>query len=55
MICIGEGEHAIIELATKLMNGEDYSKTSNLWVKQDGRVIKNLMRPPVDLDDVPFG
>lgn len=55
MICVGEGEHAIVELATKLMNGEDHSKIPNLWVKKDGRVSKNAMRPPVDMDDVPFG
>jgi len=55
MICLGEGEHAIIELATRLLNGEDYSKIPNLWVKKDGEMIKNAMRPPIDLDDVPFG
>jgi radical SAM superfamily enzyme YgiQ (UPF0313 family) len=55
MICIGEGEHAIIELATKIMNGEDYSTIQNLWVKKDSEVIKNPMRPPIDLEDVPFG
>ena len=55
MICVGEGEHAIIELATKLMNGEDHSRIQNLWVKKDGDVVKNPMRPPADLDDVPFG
>ena len=55
MICIGEGEHAIIELATKLMNGEDHSAIQNLWVKKDGKVIKNPMRVPIDLEDVPFG
>ncbi|MDA1219917.1 MAG: radical SAM protein [Chloroflexi bacterium] len=55
MICIGEGEHAIIEVATKLMNGEDYSTIQNLWVKKDGKIIKNPMRPPIDLEDVPFG
>jgi len=55
MICIGEGEHAIIELANKLMNGEDHSRIMNLWVKKDGKVIKNQMRPPIELDDVPYG
>ena len=55
MICIGEGEHAIIELATRLMNGEDHSTIQNLWVKRGGEVIKNSMLPPIDLDDVPFG
>ena len=55
MICVGEGEHAIIEVATKLMNGEDCTKIPNLWVKKDGKVVKNALRPPVDLNDVPFG
>lgn len=55
MICIGEGEHAIIELATTLSNGEDISHIQNLWVKKDDKIIKNPMRMPVDLDDVPFG
>ena len=55
MICIGEGEHAIIELATRLMNGEDCSTIPNLWVKKDGRVVKNALRPPIDMNDVPFG
>jgi radical SAM superfamily enzyme YgiQ (UPF0313 family) len=55
MICVGEGEHAIIELATKLYNKEDYSRIPNLWVKKDEKIIKNAMRPPIELDDVPFG
>ena len=55
MICVGEGEHTIIEVATKLMNGDDHSKISNLWVKNGDRIVKNAMRPPVDMDDVPFG
>ena len=55
MICIGEGEHAIIEIANRLMKGEDHSTIQNLWVKLDAQIIKNSIRPPVDLDDVPFG
>ena len=55
MICLGEGEHAIVELAEKLFQGEDHSDIQNLWVKMGGKLIKNTMRPPADLDDVPFG
>jgi len=55
MICVGEGEHAIIELANKLNDGDDYSTIQNLWVKNDGIITKNLMRPPIDMNDVPFG
>jgi radical SAM superfamily enzyme YgiQ (UPF0313 family) len=55
MICIGEGEHAIIETATRLFKNRDCSDIPNLWVKQGDKVIKNAMLPPIDLDDVPFG
>ena len=55
MICIGEGEHAIIELATRLLHGEDHSTIQNLWVKKEGKVVKNPLRPPIQMDDVPFG
>ena len=55
MICLGEGEHAIIELAVRLTTGEDHSTVPNLWVKKDGKIVKNPMRPPADLNDVPFG
>jgi len=55
MICIGEGEYAIIELATRLWRGQDYSTVSNLWVKKDGQVIKNPLNPPIPMDEVPFG
>ena len=55
MICVGEGEHAIIELSNRLNNGEDITKIPNLWVKDNGKIIKNAMRPPIDMDDVPYG
>ena len=55
MICVGEGEYAIIELATALMKGEDPSTIRNLWVKKDGGIVKNPMRAPVAMDEVPFG
>jgi anaerobic magnesium-protoporphyrin IX monomethyl ester cyclase len=53
-ICVGEGEHAIIELAGALYNKQDCSTIQNLWVKTDGMIHKNPMRPPIELDDVPL-
>ncbi len=55
MICVGEGEYALIEVATRLMNNEDCSTIQNLWVKKDGEIRKNPMRPPISMDEVPFG
>jgi anaerobic magnesium-protoporphyrin IX monomethyl ester cyclase len=55
MICIGEGEQAMVELAEALSAGVDFSGILNLWVKRDGRVIRNKMRDLVaDLDSLPF-
>lgn len=55
MICVGEGEYAIIELATHLMDRRDHSTIQNLWVKKDNQVVRNAMRPPIAMDEVPFG
>ncbi|MDO8525514.1 MAG: radical SAM protein [Candidatus Omnitrophota bacterium] len=55
MICIGEGEGAICELALKMKSGEEYSNVPNLWVKSPGgRIVKNKIRPLLSLDDIPL-
>lgn len=55
IICIGEGEGAIVELVSKIENGEDITKIKNLWIKHNGKVIKNGVRPLIqDLDSLPF-
>jgi radical SAM superfamily enzyme YgiQ (UPF0313 family) len=54
IICIGEGEGALAELCEKLSHGEDYSQIKNLWVKHDGKIVKNPVRDLVDLDMLPF-
>jgi anaerobic magnesium-protoporphyrin IX monomethyl ester cyclase len=55
MVCIGEGEFALLELADRLDRGEHTSGIKNLWIKKDGQIIKNELRPLVkDLDELPF-
>ena len=54
MLCVGEGENTIIDLANSISNKEDYSNITNLWVRQnDGTVIKNSVSRPVDINEVP--
>ena len=53
-ICVGEGEHALIELCYRLWRKQDISDIRNLWLKRDGQIIRNPLRPPIDLEDVPF-
>jgi anaerobic magnesium-protoporphyrin IX monomethyl ester cyclase len=55
MVCVGEGEFALLELADSLDAGKDVSNIRNLWVKRDGQIYKNDLRPLIeDLDLLPF-
>jgi anaerobic magnesium-protoporphyrin IX monomethyl ester cyclase len=55
VICRGEGEYALLDLADAVDNGSDISKIQNLWVKTGGEIHKNPLRPLVgDLDAIPF-
>lgn len=55
MICRGEGEAALSELCRKLEKNEDVGDIRNLWIKRNGEIIRNPLRPIVnDLDDLPF-
>lgn len=55
MICRGEGEAPLSELCQKIENKEDISNIHNLWVKRNGTIIKNPLRPSLDdLDRLPL-
>lgn len=54
-ICRGEGEEAMLELVTARTAGKDCTGIKNLWLKKDGRIFKNYLRPLLeDLDKLPF-
>ena len=54
MVCVGEGEEAIVELADCIRDGRDYSNVRNLWVKANGGIIRNELRDLRNLDDNPI-
>ena len=55
MICRGEGEGAILDLLNRMHNKEHVSDILNLWVKKDGKIIENDIRPLIhDLDSLPL-
>jgi len=55
MVCLGEGEEALCELAEKIEKGEEYLDTQNIWFRHNGSIIKNPHRPLMeDLDQIPF-
>jgi radical SAM superfamily enzyme YgiQ (UPF0313 family) len=44
-ICIGEGEGALLDLASALGNGGFHPDIQNWWFNLDGEVVKNPVRP----------
>ncbi len=46
MVCVGEGEYVMLDLAKRITSNKDFSKIKNLWVKNaDGTIEKNAVRP----------
>ena len=55
IVCRGEGEGAIVDLATAVDEGRPLDSIANLWVKTPDGVRRNPMRPLIaDLDALPF-
>ena len=55
IICVGEGEGALTELASSIRDGKAIHRIPNLWVNQNGNIVKNPLRPLIqDLDSIPF-
>ena len=56
MLCVGEGDHAILEVADAIANGESWRDITGLIVKDElGMVKVNPLRPMItDLDSLPF-
>jgi|TARA_B110001452_G_scaffold85029_1_gene69475 anaerobic magnesium-protoporphyrin IX monomethyl ester cyclase len=51
VVCVGEGENALIDICKKIESKEDFSETTNCWIKKDGKVIKkNKITRPVDIN-----
>jgi radical SAM superfamily enzyme YgiQ (UPF0313 family) len=54
MVCIGEGEEVLLEVCKRMAAGDDCSNVENLWIKKDGRIIKNKLRKLVDINNIPI-
>jgi len=54
-VCVGEGEGAIIDVATNLSEGRPIDGILNLHAKANGQIIKNPVRQLIeDLDSLPI-
>jgi len=55
VICRGEGELAFEELCGCIADSKDFTRVKNLWVKKDGKIYKNEIRPLIqNLDSLPY-
>ncbi len=54
MLCIGEGELPMVELADRIGRGQSFGDIANLWVKQGATVMRNPVRPLMQMDDLPY-
>lgn len=54
MLCVGEGENALVDLADLICENKDYSNVTNLWIRlPDNTIKKNSMTKPVDINKLP--
>ena len=49
VLCVGEGEEALVELADRIDKKQPYDDIKNLWIKKDNGVISNPIRKLDDL------
>jgi len=62
IVCIGEGENALIDLCKKIENNETYDDITNCWIKTIGPeylknrniIKKNPISKPVDINENPI-
>ncbi len=62
IVCVGEGENALIDLCKKIETGENFDDLTNCWVKtigpeylKDRNIIrKNPISKPVDINESPL-
>ncbi len=56
IVCVGDGEEALLALADHVEKRIDYSGIPNLWCRVNGKVVRNpvgMLQPNLDLYPVP--
>ena len=55
IVCVGEAEETIVELARRMEEGKDYRDVPGTCLKDKEKIIFNKIRPLIqDLDSIPF-
>ena len=54
IVCVGEGDVALVELCERIRDSKDFSNVPNLWIKKsNGTTVKNAPGPAVDINSLP--
>lgn len=53
MICVGEGEKALLDVCNSIEQGKEIENILNIWIKRDRKIIRNTLRPFIDLNEIP--
>ncbi len=54
VVCIGEGEEALVEVCKRMSAGEDCSDVDNLCIMKDGKIVRNKMQSLIDINNLPI-
>ncbi len=55
IVCVGEGEGAIVDLTKALEKNKSINKIKNLWIKRGNKIMKNPVRRIIDnVDTLPL-
>ncbi len=56
IVCVGEGEGAMLDLTRRLAGGQTFTDVPNLWVREGEAIHRNDVRPLIqDLDALAWG
>ncbi|MBF0345496.1 MAG: B12-binding domain-containing radical SAM protein [Nitrospirae bacterium] len=44
IVCVGEGEEALLELVNRMAANTDYQTTPNMWIRTNNGIVKNAVR-----------
>lgn len=53
MVCVGEGENALVDLCDRIAAGESFDDVTNLWVSTADGIRRNPISRPVDINAMP--
>ena len=55
LVCLGEGEGALLDAVERLRVGKSVRDVPNIWTRAEGTSVTNPLRSPIaDLDSLPF-